>query len=218
MTLLLDTAHIRPGDRVDAVNDALSVTEAPMRFADNSGGLVQLCMQHWQLGAGAHVVEATGTASRLIRGREHLRIPAPERAGVAMQLGSTGYLHADGIYTVTSPGHLHIADETQSFDLQWRGNGGSKAFVVDYDRLGVSVDVVREAAPHINASPIYNLFRSHLESLFASEGTLPPAAVTAVGNATTELFRALLCTVRANDEGARKALHETLYLRITAIR
>ena len=186
------------------------------QFADNSGGLVHLRMQHWQLGAGAHVVEATGTASRLIRGREHLRIPAPERAAVAMQLGSAGYLDAGGIYTVTPPGHLHVADETQTFDLQWRGNGGSKAFVVDYDRLGVSVDVVREAAPRINASPVYSLFRSHLASLFASAETLPPGpAVTAVGNATTELFRALIRTVRADDERARKALHETLYLRIT---
>lgn len=87
---------------------------------------------------------------------------------------------------------------------------------MDYDRLGVSVDVVREAAPRINASPVYSLFRSHLASLFASAETLPPGpAVTAVGNATTELFRALLRTVRADDERARKALHETLYLRIT---
>jgi AraC-like DNA-binding protein len=215
MGLVLDTSLVHPDGRVDAVNDALSVTEAPMRFAGNSAGkVVRLRMHAWPLGAGAHVIAATGTGSRLLRGPEHLRVSAPERVGVAIQMGTPGYLSAGGASIVTPPGHLHVADETQAFDLRWDGEGGSKAFVVDYDRLGVPVDVVRKAALRIRHSPLYDLFRAHLAELFKSGEELPSSAQAMLGNATTELFRALVTTA-ADGHPASPGLLDVQYLRIT---
>ena len=73
------------------------------------------------------------------------------------------------------------------------GRGGSRAFQVPYDQLGLPVDVVRAAGPRLRASPLYELVRDHLVRLagLADVMAADPGAA-ALGTATTELVRALL--------------------------
>ncbi len=212
MTLLLDSELVPPRGRLDAINAVVAATEVPMTFFDNSGGDPRLRLDYWATGAGSHVSRAVGGAARFRRSARQLALAGPARVGIALQLGSRGFLTAPGVEMITEPGHLYIADQTRTFDHRWDGNGGAKAFVVGYDELGLPIDLVRTAASRLRHSPVYNLFRSHLSGLCHHDGDLPPGPAQAmVGAATTELLRALLTTAAVRD----LRHHSSLYLRIT---
>ena len=212
MTLLLDSEKVPARGRLDAINAVVAATEVPMTFFDNSGGDPRLRLDYWATGAGSHVSLAVGSGSRFRRSIRQLALAGPARVGIALQLGSRGFLTAPGVDMITEPGQLYIADQTRAFDHRWDGPGGTKAFVVGYDELGLPVDVVRTAAPRLRHSPVYNLFRSHLSGLCEHDGDLPPGPARAmVGAATTELLRALLTTAAGHDTRSLGSL----YLRVT---
>ncbi len=212
MTLLLDSEMVPPQRRVDAINAVVAATEVPMTFFDNSGGDPRLRLEYWATGAGSHVSLAVGGASRFRRSARQLALAGPARVGIALQLGTRGFLTAPGADMVTEPGHLYLADQTRTFDHRWDGVGGTKAFVVDHDELGLPIATVRAAASRLRHSPVYNLFRTHLSGLCQHDAHPPPGPAQAmVGAATTELLRALITT--AADHDVRH--HGSLYLRIT---
>jgi AraC-like DNA-binding protein len=212
MVLLLDSETVPPRGRIEAINAAIADTEVPMTFFDNSGGDPRLRLHHSATGTGSHVALAVGTGSRFRRTARQLELPGPARVSIALQLGSQAVLTAGGADTVTAPGHLLLADETRTFDYRWAGLGGTKAFVVDYEQLGLPVDMVRAAASRLRQSPLYSLFRTHLSGLCEHDDELPPGPARAMlGAATTELLRALIAAAAGHD--VRQ--HGLLYLRIT---
>ena len=128
MALLLDSETVPPRGRVEAINATVAAAEVPMTFFDNSGGDPRLRLHYSAMGTGSHVALAADTGSRLRRTARQLELPAPARVGIALHLGSRGFLTAGGADTATEPGHLHLADETRTFDYRCAGLGGMKAF------------------------------------------------------------------------------------------
>jgi AraC-like DNA-binding protein len=95
------------------------------------------------------------------------------------------------------------------------GDGGSRAFQIPYDVLGLPEDLVRAAAPRLAASPLHDLVHEYLRRLAASAGELAgSAAAASVGRATVELVRALLISAADDDSRRTAARHETLMTRV----
>ena len=81
--------------------------------------------------------------------------------------------------------------------------------LIDYDCLGLPVDLVRRAVPHLGTSPVYQLGpfpRGQVCEVTVRLSSDLEKAMLRV--ATVELVRALITTA-AHDELGQRALHET---------
>jgi AraC-like DNA-binding protein len=216
MSLLLDTRTLPAGDRIEATDAALASTDVPAVFHyDNSGGAVGHRLDYWDLGPGTHITRIVGSGLGITRGPKQLRAAAPERIGLGFQLRIvTAFTHL-GTDQFLEPGDLSVTDGTSTCEASWPGGGGSKMVLIDYDRLGLPVDLVRSAVPHLTTSPVYRLVRAHVASLCEGDDGAelgPEKAMLRV--ATIELVRALITTA-AQDELGQRVLHDTLYLRVS---
>jgi AraC-like DNA-binding protein len=113
-------------------------------------------------------------------------------------------------------GHLMLNDLTAAYDVTWSGLGGSRCFQLHYDRLGLPLDLIRAAVPRIRASPLYDLVRHHVNYLSSEADRLQDdPGLAALGNATTELLRALIASAAAAPGSlVRQVRQETLLTRI----
>lgn len=212
MALLLDTRTLPAGERIAAANAALSSTEVPAVFRyDTSGGPVGHRFDYWDLGPGVHITRIMGSGLGITRGPKQLRAAAPERIGLGFQLRIvTAFTHL-GTDQLLEPGELSLTDGTSTCAAFWPGVGGTKLVLIDYDRLGLPVDLVRRAVPQLRTSPVYQLLRAHVATLCEGCGDAEPGPEKAMLRvATIELVRALITTA-AHDA----VLHDTLYLRVS---
>jgi AraC-like DNA-binding protein len=169
---------------------------------------------YWDLGPGVRITRMMGSGLSYTRGPRQLRADAPERAGLGFRLGTAKAVTHCGTDQVVEPGELSLTDGTSACAASWPGVGGTKLLLIDYDRLGLPVDLVREAVPRLRTSPVYQLVRTHLAQLcegYADDAPGPEKAMLRV--ATIELVRALITTA-ARDSCAQQELHDTLYLRV----
>lgn len=216
MSLLLDTRTLPAGDRIEATDAALASTDVPAIFRyDTSDGEVGHRLDYWDLGPGTHITRIVGSGVGITRGPKQVRAAAPERIGLAFQLRIvTNFTHLD-TDQVLEPGDLSLTDGTSTCAASWPGGGGTKMVLIDYDRLGLPVDLVRSAVPHLASSPVYRLVRAHVASLCeGNDGAEPGPEKAMLRVATIELVRALITTA-AQDELGQRVLHDTLYLRVS---
>jgi AraC-like DNA-binding protein len=96
------------------------------------------------------------------------------------------------------------------------GVGGSQSFNFDYEVLGLPIDLGRRAVVTAAASPMYEMFRRHLEHVcVALDGLQQDGdALQLVGAATMDLARALLATTSDQRSLERDVLHSTELTRI----
>ena len=77
--------------------------------------------------------------------------------------------------------------------------------------------MIRAAAPRLHASPLYDLVRYHVNYLSAEADRLQDdAGLAALGNATTELFRALVASAAGHGALLRHVREETILTRVLA--
>ena len=216
MRLLLDSRQLNQADRSAAVTAHLSSVEVPQLVTvDTSGADLWHRLEWWDLGPGAHLLLTAGTGIRVKRGPRQLRIAAPDRLAVSFQLTGIASRSVAGTNSEMRPGQLHLVDQTDVFECGWSGIAGSLAFIVDYDRLGVSPPAARAAASRLASSPVYNLVRAHFAGLREAGSRLRSSSAQAmIGQATTELVRAVIATA-AQEGSGREELHRSLHLRLT---
>ena len=216
MRLLLDSRQLNRADRSAAVTARLSSVEVPQLVTvDTSGADLWHRLEWWDLGPGAHLLLTAGTGIRVKRGPRQLRIAAPDRLAVSFQLTGIASRSVAGTNSEMRPGHLHLVDQTDVFECGWSGIAGSLAFIVDYDRLGVSPPAARAAASRLASSPVYNLVRAHFAGLREAGSRLRSSSAQAmIGQATTELVRAVIATA-AHDGSGQEESHRSLHLRLT---
>ncbi|MGW4768316.1 helix-turn-helix domain-containing protein [Nocardia sp. NPDC004278] len=216
MVVVLDTGLLPVGERIDAAQDLLADKEIP---AINQLGTVAGQLWHrftvWDLGVGVHVTQFVGTGLSVLRGDKQLRIAAPERVGLGVQLTGSGTFSHCGADQVLSVGELSLTDGTSTSDYSSTGIGGSKVVIFDYDQLALPVETVRSAATRLQSSPLYGLVTAHIAALGAEGDIEPGPARIMLKSATTQLVRALITTAAA-DPRQHGDLHDTLYLRIAA--
>ena len=214
---LLDTTAVPREERVDAFRAAMGEASVPCRIdhEDPVGG-VRARMHLWQFGP-ANLFTADSTGFRLLRTPRHVRMEGTPVIALAVQARGTGRFTQFGMDQVVRDDGLMVSDLSGPYSFSWSGWGGSRAFQVPYDRLGLPVDVVRRAASRLPASPLYGLVHAHLRRLAdqAEELSLDAGAAD-LGRGTTDLVRALLVSA-ADDPLLRPAVRaETLVTRVLA--
>ncbi|MEV6283488.1 helix-turn-helix domain-containing protein [Kribbella sp. NPDC051770] len=215
MAVLLDTAALPRADREEAFYAAMMSASVPARVEhETPSGEVHARMDFWLLGT-PDLFRNEGTGIRLVRTPKHVRIGAPERLALAVQVIGTGRFDQAGREQRVRTGELMLVDLTAPYDFAWRGAGASQAFQIDYADLGLSVETIRAAAPRLRSSPLYDLVLHHLTVMptvaDALQGTESAAQL---GEATTSLVRALL-TSAADHRDSAPAMADVLFARIT---
>jgi AraC family transcriptional activator of tynA and feaB len=214
VALVLDSRTIPERDRVAVLNAAFSSSEVPQSVTYQTDGPIRHRMDLFSLGPGAHLLRNTGTGLRIIRGPGHIRMGAPEQLAVFVQTYSYGLLSANGVRSISGTGRLGMLDTTRPYSYRQPGDSKHKVLLIDSSQLGLPMDVIRSAAPSLDASPLYELVQAHFVRLCENPAELPPAAAAMLGRATVQLVRALIATA-ADDVRQHEALHATLFLRIT---
>ena len=215
--LLLDTADLPVEDRVEAFRAAFDQASVPCRIEHlGPDSAVHARMHLWAFGR-ATLFTSDSSGFRLVRTPRHVRRESPPAVALAVQARGVGRFSQFGADQLVHSGELMVSDLTAPYVFSWTGSGGSRAFQVPYDQLGLPADVVRAAGPRLPASPLYELVRDHLVRLvgLADVMAADPGAA-ALGTATTELVRALL--VSAAGRPAPEAREQTLATRRAGVR
>jgi hypothetical protein len=171
----------------------------------------------WQLGGGTTLMHRDGSGVCLTRTPRQVRAVAPERISVTV-LGPGRWAYVQGRLErevesqvpkilLTDQSALPVQPDRRRSDLR-----------VGYRtcRAGVPIEQVRAAARVVEASPIYPLVRNHILQLSAELDAVAPGAVLAmIGNAATELIRALIVSSSGDGDRQYAAMTDSLALRIT---
>lgn len=216
MAVLLDTAALPHQDRAEAFYAAMMSASVPSRVEHEvPDGEVYARMDFWQLGA-PDLFRSEGSGIRLVRTPKHVKIGAPERLALAVQVIGSGMFSQADVQQRVGTGELMLVDLTTPYDFAWRGVGASQAFQIDYADLGLSVETVRTAAQRLPSSPLYELVLHHLTVLPAVSDALQGTdAATMLGEATTRLVRALLTSAAEDTRYDVPAMTDVLFTRIT---
>lgn len=216
MAVILDTADLPPHDRAEAFYTAMMSASVPARVEhEDRYGDVHARMDFWQLGE-PNLFRNEGSGIRLVRTTKHVRIGAPERLALAVQVTGVGAFGQAGHQQRVHSGELMLVDLTSPYEFAWSGRGASLAFQIDYSDLGLSVETVRAAAARLPSSPMYELVLNHLTALPPVTDALQGERSAAMlGAATTQLVRALLASAADDDKHQRPAMADVLFARIT---
>lgn len=214
---LLDTATVAPEDRVDAFRAAFDQASVPCRIEHlTPDERVHSRMHLWHFGA-ANLFTTDASGFRLVRTPRHLRMESPPVVALAVQSSGVGRFTQFGEQSLVPARELMLSDLTAPYEFSWEDTGGSRAFHVPYDLLGLPPEVVRAAAPRLPGSPLHDLVRDHLVRLTGSADRLSadPGA-TSLGSATVELVRALLVSAAGDEHYDRAVREETQLTRVLA--
>ncbi|HEY2520151.1 MAG TPA: helix-turn-helix domain-containing protein [Streptosporangiaceae bacterium] len=196
--ILLDTAPVPPRDRAELIRAAMLSVSVPKEVTlASDADATWARMEFWDLG-GPSLFTSASSSFQLARGRRHLTMEGPALVALAVQTGATAGFEQLGQEHQVRPGQLMLNDLTAAYRYGWRGDGGSCAFQLPHELLGLPVGATRAAAPRLAASPLYELTRTHLAQLHRHRGELEhdPSA-RALGRATLELVRALILSAAA---------------------
>jgi AraC-like DNA-binding protein len=226
MTLLLDTSLMPVRDRADAVQTALNSAVLPTRVQfDGPNAEVGVRMEGWQLGTGTRLLHVTSNGFRLTRTPKHLRMAAPERISLAIQLRGRCTLTQRDLTVVDRGGELELTDLTSAFDYVHSGEGAAEAlYIHTAAMLGTAtVELVRaliaSAAEHKDgrsavAESLFTRITTYIR-LHLSEADLGPARIAAEHNISLRYLHMLFArqglhvhewVIRERLEGARRIL------------
>lgn len=214
---VLDTGGMAAGERVEAVQAAMMYASAPCHVLhEDPGGVVRARMEVWEFGR-ATIFTQRSTGIRLLRTDKLAKQDAMPVVAVSVQRRAQGRLEQRGHQRVARPGELVAVDLSGAYDFSWSGDGAAGCIQIPFDQLSLPLDVVRRAAPELEASPLYRLVAEHVTSLARA-----PAAITAdassgaVAAASIDLVRALLVSAAGAGRHARRVRIETLLSRVRA--
>jgi AraC-like DNA-binding protein len=116
-----------------------------------------------------------------------------------------------------APGEISLVDLSSPFGLRSSGSCTIMSFQFSYAELCLPARVIQSAVGDLTASPLYELFQTHLFQLYRFLGdAVPPSATQSLGAATLELARAVIATAGQGDPGKNDVANQTLLTRIEA--
>jgi AraC-like DNA-binding protein len=191
--ILLDTAEVEPRVRSEVIRTAVLSVSVPTEVTlAGSPDATWARMDFWDFGD-TNLFASSSSSFRLARSRRHLAMEGPPLVALAVQTAAPAAFEQCGQEYTVRPGELMLNDLTAAYAYGWDGDGGSCAFQVSHEVLGLPVEVTRAAARRLPASPLYALTRTHLTYLYEHRGDLEPGpAGRYLGRATLDLMRALI--------------------------
>jgi AraC-like DNA-binding protein len=220
MAVILDTSTMPVADRADAYDSVLNTAVFPT-YAElgNNGPEPNARIEVWSLGSGVNIVWARMTGCQLRRSARQVKTGDANDVELGLCLNGTSASYQDG--RVHRDREIAPIDAVHPYRVRFEGSTAAPSEAmctkIDLDRLGVPYPTLRRAMPRLAASPVYKLFQSHMAGLPAAateaEGT--PAA-NFLGNATTELARALIASAANDDMLSRDTLANVISARLDA--
>ncbi|MFI8360472.1 AraC family transcriptional regulator [Streptomyces sp. NPDC085612] len=218
--LLLDLSTFAPEDRADAFHHVLNDSSVPndvVHESPESG--IHARFETWRVGS-LDLFDVHSTGFEVRRTARHVRWHR-DRPVVSVSLQTAGTHRAEnaGERYVLGPDDIGVFHELAPRRYGWSGEGASWAVTIDMEQLGLPVDTVVKASVRLRTSPLHDLVLAHLRGMRHNPAALegdPGAA--ALGNATTDLVRALLASAAhtADDRRVLAAMDESLVPRILA--
>ncbi|CAM5451464.1 Helix-turn-helix domain-containing protein OS=Streptomyces alboniger OX=132473 GN=CP975_02620 PE=4 SV=1 [Streptomyces alboniger] len=218
--LLLDLSTVAPRERAEAFRHALTDSLVPNDIAHEEPETgIHARMELWSVG-GLDLFSTRNSGFEVRRGERHVRHHRSRPVvSVSLQPRGTHRAEVAGRRNLLGQDDICVFHELSPRTYGWSGDGSSQSIMFDMDRLGVPVETVVGAAPHLRASPMYDLVLNHLRGVWRDPGRLAadPGA-EALATATTGLVRALLLSAALSDDSpaVRSALDETLLTRVLA--
>ncbi|MFF3874693.1 helix-turn-helix domain-containing protein [Streptomyces sp. NPDC001978] len=217
--LLVDLDTVAPHERVDAFQHALDQSVPNDVVHEDPAAGIRARLEGWRIGA-LDLVDARGTGFQVRRTEKHLRrLRERPIVSVTLQTRGTGRVELAGRQQLLGPDDISVLHEVSARTYGWSGTGSSQALMIDAGRLGLPVETVVEASFRLRASPLYDLTLGHLRDLWRDPARLEAGAgAPALGDATTELVRALLVSAMydTGEPVVRAALDDTLTTRVLA--
>lgn len=211
--LVYDSDLIAPADRAAALDAVFNDHENPQSVTYVVDREIRHRMSMVDLGPGVHVLRNTGTGLCVVRSARHIAQGAPEQFAMFMPVRGAGLLTTDEGAGLTEPGQVTLIDTSRPYMYRQSAVSDNKVVIFDPGLLDMPVDVIREAAPFLPASPVYPLVRAHFAELCHTTTELPAEAAQAVGQATVQLVRALVTTAR-DERSGRAEMDDSLIVRV----
>ncbi|BEP15268.1 helix-turn-helix domain-containing protein [Acidothermaceae bacterium B102] len=196
MALVLDTATLQPSERVEAIQSAMEVAGVPaLVIHEGASDRVFARIELFRLGPGVTVMRRHGSGLQLTRTPKQVRVAHLDRFSLTI-MQSARWRFAQGrvetVSPVAGPG-LILTDQAAPYQFHRFGGGHTLALSVDHAALGLPHDLVRAAGGRLPSSPLFGVVAEHLTRLGGQlDGLGTGTATIAVGNAVTELLRALV--------------------------
>ncbi|HEX6449095.1 MAG TPA: helix-turn-helix domain-containing protein [Trebonia sp.] len=210
---LLDTSALAPQERDAATREFLETnTELDVLGHACPPELIRTRIRAWDL----RKVQLNVAEGPWLRFGLN-RWATTEAGYIAVQLsGQTAKSQGEHHHTFT-PGEISIVDFSSPYRI-WAGeDAASMWFPFSYGELGLPAAAIRSAVGDLAASPLYELFQTHLLELYRClEEDVPASAAESLGSATLELARAVIATVGQGDLGRNDVANQALVTRIEA--
>ena len=214
--LVLDTSSVPAPERADAYQSAVSAncSSSMAIFEDASSFGAEL--HAYDFGpATIFNIEASGNSLR--RTSQMARAADKCEITLALPMRTTNRLSWRQREDVYGPAELMLVDLSAPYVYRWEGEGASYALHVDYEALGLPMDVIYRASDRLRSSPLYPLVRDHVANLVTNAQLIEESGQAArVGAASAELMHALIVSAAGDTQRLDDSLHESLTARIQA--
>jgi len=199
MAVLLDTSRLPPARRADAVAEIIRFSSSvPTHMVYNCpADEVSVRLEYFTLGH-AHVLKSQHSSQGLVTTPALLKDIEPDLFTVGMKLSGTATL-TQAPNRLLRGGDLFATSLRQPFEFLDEG-GENAVFYIPYDRLGVPRDSADRAVEMIHTSKFAAQLQRHLQVLSRDAEVISrSSAASMIGQATTDLVRAVLLSVVDED-------------------
>ncbi len=214
--LVLDTRELSPADRADAYQATVSQNCSSSMAVFEDARSFQAELHVFDLGVGTVFnIDASGNTLR----RTPQQSRAAEKCEITLALpvrthNRLAWRQDDIVY---GPSDLMLVDLSAPYVYRWEGEGASYAFHVDYDTLGLSMELIHRASSRLRSSPLYALVRDHIASVVTGAREIELGGqAPRVGAATAELMHALIVSAAEDSARLAESLHSSAAARVQA--
>jgi AraC-like DNA-binding protein len=210
---LLDTSALAPNERDVATREFLeTITELDTAGHACPPESIRTRVRTWDL----RKFQLNVTDGPWLRCSLNRRGTTQAVSIAAQVSGQTAKSHGERHQTF-SPGEISLTDFSSPFEWRAAGDSTSMWFQFSYAELCLPAETIRSAVGDLAASPLYELFQTHLLQLYRFlDEDVPASAAESLGSATLELARAAIATVGQGDLARNDAANEALVTRIEA--
>jgi AraC-like DNA-binding protein len=213
---VLDTTTLSPSERADAYQATVSANCSSSMAIFEDAATFSADLHVYDLGtATVFNIDASGNTLR--------RTPQMSRAAdkceitLALPMKTMNRLAWGQDDVVYGPTDLMLVDLSAPYVYRWEGDGASYALHVDYERLGLPMDVIYRASARLRSSPLYGLVRDHVARTVTDAATIERSgAAASVGAASAELMRALIVTAAGDSGRLDDSLQTSMAARVQA--
>jgi AraC-like DNA-binding protein len=215
MAVILDTSTLAPGDRPDALREAMTSASVPAATTPQQTEQVHARLEAWPLGEGGALLRRRSTGVRILRTARQIRDNSAER--IALTLLSPGaWRFSQSRAEHASPadgGTLILVDHTDPYEFNRYDVGTTIAVNLDLDALDLPKDTVTAAVRRMTPKhPMHGVLSQQLRML-AQRAEHDEASLHLLHQATRQLARALIADVAGDTARARAAYHDSLLAR-----